>query len=163
MDVERESGRPKWKDIIIEICWDGKQHQRQKGVGSCFLWRKVSLLNLFRKIDLFNDSFCRLQQCFHLTHTHTHTHTHTKKKRYTEHKLLPRPSQFPDLNPIENECGELTKRCTNMELRIWRIWNDYIRRNGLIALSLAALFTEVMWAFTVLHGSHDEYCMNSMC
>ncbi len=96
---------------------------------------------------------------------HQNQLTHTPKNKYkwyTEHKLLQRPSKFPDLNPIENECGELKKRCTNMELRIWRIWNDYIWRIGSSVLSLVALFTEVMWAFTVLHGSRDDYCMNSV-
>ncbi len=27
---------------------------------------------------------------------------------------------------------------------------------------IVALFTEVMWAFTVLHGSRYDYCINSM-
>ncbi len=48
------------------------------------------------------------------------------QKWVTEHKmkLLPWLSQSSDLNPVENEWGELKRRSTNMELWIWRIWRD---------------------------------------
>ncbi len=48
----------------------------------------------------------------------------------TEHKrkLLPWPSKYSDLNPIENEWGELKRRSTVMELWIWRIWRDSVWR-----------------------------------
>ncbi len=46
-------------------------------------------------------------------------------------KLLPWLFQSSDLNPTENEWGELKRRSTNIELWIWRIWRYSIRRNGL--------------------------------
>ncbi len=39
-----------------------------------------------------------------------------------------------DLNPTENEWGELKRRSTVMELWIWRIWRDSVWRNGLWSL-----------------------------
>uniref|UniRef100_A0A672KQR5 Protein arginine methyltransferase 9 n=1 Tax=Sinocyclocheilus grahami TaxID=75366 RepID=A0A672KQR5_SINGR len=42
----------------------------------------------------------------------------SKQKWVTENKtkLLPWPTQFPELNPIENECGELKRRSINISL-----------------------------------------------
>ncbi len=50
----------------------------------------------------------------------------TTQKWVTEHKtkLLLWPFPSSDLNPIENEWGELKRRSTVMELWIWRIWRD---------------------------------------
>ncbi len=42
--------------------------------------------------------------------------------------ILPWLSLSSDLNPTENEWGEL-KRSTKMELLIWRIWRDSVWRN----------------------------------
>ncbi len=52
------------------------------------------------------------------------------QKWVTEYKmnLLPWLSQFSDLNPTENEWGELKRRNTVMELWIWRIWRDSVWR-----------------------------------
>ncbi len=42
--------------------------------------------------------------------------------------LLPLLSLSSDLNPTENEWGELKRRSTVMELWIWRIWRDSVWR-----------------------------------
>ncbi len=48
------------------------------------------------------------------------------QKWVTEHKmnLLPWLSLSSDLNPTEDEWGELKRSSTVMELWIWRIWRD---------------------------------------
>ncbi len=52
------------------------------------------------------------------------------QKCVTEHKmkLLPWLSLSSDLNPTENEWGELKRRSTVVELWIWRIWRDSVWR-----------------------------------
>ncbi len=52
------------------------------------------------------------------------------QKCVTGHKmnLLPWLSLSSDLNPVEDEWGELKRRSTNMELWIWRIWRDSVWR-----------------------------------
>ncbi len=60
----------------------------------------------------------------------------TTQKWVTEHKtkLLLWPFPSSDLNPVENEWGELKRSSTVMELWIWRIWRDSVWRNGLWSL-----------------------------
>ncbi len=58
----------------------------------------------------------------------------TKMGHWAKTKLLLWPFPSSDLNPIENEWGELKRRSTNMELWIWRIWRDSVWRNGLWSL-----------------------------
>ncbi len=57
--------------------------------------------------------------------------------------LLPWLSLSSDLNPTENEWGEL-KRSTIMELWIWRIWSDSGWRNGLWSLVMCSLTSSVI-------------------
>ncbi len=54
------------------------------------------------------------------------TRTTIQNKHQNKHKmnLLPCLSQSSDLNPTEDEWGELKRRSTVMELWIWRIWRD---------------------------------------
>ncbi len=57
----------------------------------------------------------------------------------TKQKWVPGPFQSSDLNPVENEWGELKRRSTVMELGIWRIWSDSGGRNGLWTLVTCSL------------------------
>ncbi len=57
--------------------------------------------------------------------------------------LLPWLSLSSDLNPTENEWGEL-KRSTIMELWIWRIWSDSGWRNCLWSLVMYSLTSSVI-------------------
>ncbi len=60
----------------------------------------------------------------------------TTQKWVTEHKskLLLWPFLTSDLNPVEDEWGELKRRNTVIELWIWSIWRDSGWRNDLWSL-----------------------------
>ncbi len=53
-----------------------------------------------------------------------HQNKHKNGSLSTKMNLLPLLSLSSDLNPVENEWGELKRRSTVMELWIWRIWSD---------------------------------------
>ncbi len=72
----------------------------------------------------------------------------TAQKLVTEHKtkLLLWPFQSSDLNPVENEWGELKRRSIIMQLAIWRIWRYSGWRNGLWSLVMYSLTSSgIIW------------------
>ncbi len=60
-----------------------------------------------------------------------HQNQHKNVSLSTKWSFCHSMSKSSDLNPVENEWGELKRRSTNMELWIWRIWRDFRWRNGL--------------------------------
>ncbi len=91
------------------------------------------------------------------------TNLKTTQKWVSGHKtkLLLCPFQSSDLNPVENERGELKRRSTVMELGIWRIWSDSGWRNGLWSLIMCSLTSSGIiwenWAVKLANGGFKKY------
>ncbi len=64
----------------------------------------------------------------------TNLKNNTKMGHRAQNQASAMTIQSPDLNPVEDEWGELKRRSTVMELCIWRIWSDSGWRNGLWSL-----------------------------